>query len=302
MNFATFFWNPSREIFTIPFLNFSVLYYSLFFALGFLGGYFLFATLLKRYFLRSSLFANEEISSIKKRASAITEKLFIFVIIATIAGARIGHLLFYEKFSSFIANPLIIFKVWEGGLASHGAALFIFIALFLFCPYLKRRFALELDVRTLFDLVAPPTAFAAVWIRLGNFFNQEILGKPTSLPWAIIFGNPMDGSGLVPRHPAQLYEAVAYFFIFIFLFYLSGKPRFLLKKGRVMGLFLILVFLFRFFIEFLKEEQSILLPQGAFLTMGQCLSIPFIFLGFFLFFFCTKEKRLFCTPPEEERR
>ena len=134
------------------------------------------------------------------------------------------------------------------------------------------------------DFLAVPAAFTSSAIRVGNFFNQEILGKPTNVPWAVIFGHPIDHSASIPRHPVQLYEAVWYLAIFFLLWRLSYKPFFLLVKGRLVGLLLILIFTFRFFIEFLKEEQSYLLTSFSVLTMAQILSIPVIFLGFLFYY------------------
>jgi phosphatidylglycerol---prolipoprotein diacylglyceryl transferase len=390
MNFAALLWDPSREIFVIPYLHLPVLWYSLLFALGFLGGYLLFAKLLKRYFLQSPLFTERDIRSfslflervkrpqneserrvqkiffslldssqknllfkgketeeanalllqslnrlfdhpdvlswmqedpkrqrvrssrvfrnpqmalvrlfleqelvsflypLKKKAQGIADRLLLYMMAATVIGARLGHLLFYEKISFYFLHPLDVLKTWQGGLASHGAAVAILIALFFFCRSLKEVFGW----RTLLDLIAAPTAFAAVCIRLGNFFNQEILGKPTSLPWAVIFGHPMDESLCVARHAVQLYEAFAYFLVFLVLLFLSGKPKFLLRKGAMMGIFLISVFTFRFFLEFMKVTESLLMAEGSWLEMGQWLSIPFILLGFFLFFWRDSKQKV----------
>ncbi len=128
-----------------------------------------------------------------------------------------------------------------------------------------------------------PTALAAVFIRIGNFFNQEILGTPTDLPWGVLFLHPADGGAIVPRHPAQLYEALWYLVTFaILMVYWHGRPPFKVA-GRLTGLFLILVFGFRFLIEFLKVEQSVYLSSTSLLTMGQWLSLPFVLLGIYLF-------------------
>ena len=191
-------------------------------------------------------------------------------------GARLGDVLFYQNWSEIIQNPLGVIEVWQGGLASHGGACGILIALGLFSRTRKIPFWQCLD------FVVVPTAIAAVFIRIGNFFNQEILGTQTTLPWGVIFLHPVDRGPIVPRHPAQLYEATAYLLIFIVLFiYASVHPRFE-KPGRLTRLFLLLVFGCRFSIEFLKVEQSNWLVNGALLTMGQWLSIPFLALGLYL--------------------
>ena len=175
-------------------------------------------------------------------------------------------------------NPLSIIAVWEGGLASHGGAIGILIALWVFSK--RRRIAFWTAV----DFTVIPTAIAAVFIRMGNFFNQEILGTPTSLPWGVLFLHPADRGPIVPRHPAQLYEALCYLILFgILLWYWRRHPPFK-PVGKLTGLFLICLFGCRFFIEFIKVEQSIYLSQSSFLTMGQILSLPFIALGAWLFF------------------
>lgn len=222
--------------------------------------------------------------SIKKKALLITDKLLVYMVIATIIGARLGHLIFYEDPSYYLSNPLVIFKVWQGGLASHGAAVTIIIALIILSYDLKRKYYPKFSFIKLLDLVAAPTALAGVFIRIGNFFNQEIVGTPTDLPWGIIFYRPADDLPIVPRHPTQLYEAIFYFFVFLFLVFLSNKKNFYLKKGKLIGLFLIIVFIFRFFIEYLKPEQSMLIDSDCFI-MGQYLSIPLIIIGLFFYFY-----------------
>ena len=147
----------------------------------------------------------------------------------------------------------------------------------------------------LLDFVSIPTALAAGFIRVGNFINQEILGTPTRLPWGVIFGHPADGSFPIARHPVQLYEALFYFAVFFLLWRCSFNPKRLLSQGWLIGLFLVLVFAFRFFVEFVKEEQSYLL-NGAFeVTMGQWLSVPFVLLGVcFLIYSCKQCRKFRC--------
>jgi len=335
------YWNPKKEIFTIPILNFSIVWYSILFLIGFVIGYYIFINVLKRYFslfpeifykdifsfsnLKHDLmkpknkdqekiskkniksksqileflnnFINNQIknrfflektfsSSIisnKKKVIKFTDKLLIYVIIATVIGARVGHLIFYEKPQYYLENPLILFKIWHGGLASHGAAIAILIAIFVFCHKLKN-FKPKLSYVHLLDFVCIPVAFAGFCIRIGNFINQEIIGIETSVPWGVIFMNPMENVLIVPRHSVQLYEAFFYLLVFFLLFYLSYKKSFLLQEGKLLSLFLILVFVFRFFIEFLKVKESKLLEEDSFLLMGQYLSIPFIIIGIIFLF------------------
>lgn len=218
------------------------------------------------------------LSSIKVRTTKVAEQITFYVIIGAIVGSRLGDVLFYQNWQEIIRNPSLIIAVWQGGLASHGGAAGILIVLWIFA---KRR---KLSFWTAVDFTVIPTAIAAVFIRTGNFFNQEILGIPTTLPWGILFLHPADGGPIVPRHPAQLYEAAWYLCTFVILMLYWHRHRPFEPKGRLTGLFLILVFGFRFFIEFLKVEQSELLSASSILTMGQWLSLPFILLGLWLFF------------------
>lgn len=268
MYFAAIYWDPKPEIFTLPIVHWPILWYGALFALGFSVGFPIFVGILTRYLGKDQ----------KKKAVAIADRLTVYMIVATVVGARLGHFLFYEKPSNYLSQPLNFFRVWEGGLASHGAAIAIILALILFSRRISDT-APGLTWIRLLDFVAVPTAFAACCIRVGNFINQEILGTPTDLPWAVIFGHPADHSMPLPRHPVQIYEALFYLAVFFLLWRLSFRPSFLNKSGKLIGLFLILVFGFRFLIEFLKMEQSNLLPYGASLTMGQWLSIPAILAG-----------------------
>jgi prolipoprotein diacylglyceryl transferase len=321
-------WDPRPEIFTIPGVNWPILWYGVFFALGFAVGFPLFVSILKRFFLdrpeyteadilqpeeliawgkskaaiakalneamgrgaeraRARLTFDERfkgaVLSVKKKAVGIADRLTVYMIIGTVAGARLGHFLFYERPSDYLSDPFEIFRIWEGGLASHGGAIGIVIALALFSLRIRKSCE-ELTWVRLLDFVSIPAAFGAFCIRIGNFFNQEILGKPTNLPWAVVFGHPADHSLPAPRHPVQLYEAAVYLLVFFLLWFLSRRPRFLLTRGKLVGLFLILVFGFRFCVEFLKLEQSHLLSMAPFLTMGQILSIPAVAAGVLLFF------------------
>lgn len=266
-----FYWDPKPEIFILPVVHWPILWYGLLFALGFAVGFPLFVGTLTRYLGKDQ----------RATAVLIADRMTIYMVIGTIIGARLGHFLFYENPAIYLKHPLEIIQIWRGGLASHGAAVGIIFALMLF-SYRARPIAMGLTWVRLLDLVSIPTAFAAFCIRIGNFVNQEILGTPTHLPWAVIFGHPADGSPPIPRHPVQLYEALFYLAVFFFLWRLSFKSAFLAAQGKLIGLFLILVFSFRLLIEFLKLEQSQLLSASLF-TMGQILSIPVILLGIILY-------------------
>lgn len=277
LSISAIYWDPSPEIFILPIIHWPILWYGVFFALGFAIGYPILVGILTRFFeLKLKKGA-------KKQAQFLADHLIGYVVIATLIGARLGHFIFYEKPSFYLNRPLEIFKIWEGGLASHGAAVGIFIAVCLF--YYRYRQSLGgLSPLHLIDFLSVPASLAGGFIRLGNFFNQEILGTKTNVPWAVIFGHPADRSYPQPRHPVQLYEAFFYFILFIILWRLSYKNKYLLGDGKLAGLFFIFVFGFRFIIEFWKVEQSHLLSWH--LTMGQILSLPMIFLGLILISLC----------------
>lgn len=275
MSLAYIYWDPDPRAFTLPFVQWPILWYGIFFAVGFAVGFVIFYFIFLRLLQRTSL---EPLAQLKKKAMWLADRLTLYIIIATIVGARLGHFLFYESPSDYLLRPLDILFVHKGGLASHGAALGIVLGTILF---VRRCRACSLSWLRLLDLISVPTAFAGACIRLGNFFNQEILGTTTTVPWAVIFGHPMDRSFSSPRHPVQLYEAICYLAIFFLLWGLTYRPKYFLAKGRLLGIFLLLTFASRFAMEFFKVEQSALLEK-SFFTMGQLLSIPPIFIGLFL--------------------
>ncbi len=260
--------DPSPYIFpwNIPILGRPVLWYGVFFALGFFLAYGAFVKLLKQ----------DPKKDIRDHARKIADQVSTYLLIGILLGARLFDIFFYESFSSFVQDPFFVIRLWEGGLSSHGAVLGLVAAVILFQK--RHRYFSTLH---LLDLLAIVAGIAACCIRMGNFFNQEILGTPTTVPWAIVFGHPADGSFPVPRHPVQLYEALFYFLMFLMMWRLKIQLK-AWRPGKLCGLFLIWVFSFRFLIEFFKEEQSVWLHSA--LTMGQWLSLPFILLGLFLFF------------------
>jgi phosphatidylglycerol---prolipoprotein diacylglyceryl transferase len=260
-------WDPSPAFFTIPGIDWPVTWYGMFFALGFVVGYLFVLTILRD---------KEEYCS---SAEKLCDSLLWYIIIGTIVGARLGHLLFYDP-SLLLQDPLVFFKTWEGGLASHGGAVGVITALALF-RWRSKKTSPRLTLLSLFDILVIPTAFVGSCIRIGNFFNQEVLGSVTQVPWAIVFGHPFDGSSPLPRHPAQLYEACFYSMTCLFLWHMYKKGAWKIGSGRFFGWFLSLVFGFRFFIEFFKDAQSELLGSEAYMLMGHYLSIPFVAVGIF---------------------
>jgi phosphatidylglycerol:prolipoprotein diacylglycerol transferase len=206
----------------------------------------------------------------------LTDRLTWFVVLGTLIGARLGDVFFYD-WPYFKEHLLEIFMVWKGGLASHGGVVGVLIGVYLYSRFVLKSFP-EITFIELLDMMVVPSGLAACFIRIGNFFNQEILGPPTTMPWGIVFGDPVDGYPSLPRHPAQLYEALTYFVIFATMMLLWKKRGAALKPGIISGLFFTALFGFRFCIEFIKEPQSQLIDE-SFLMMGQYLSIPFVLMG-----------------------
>ena len=258
----TIIWDPSDALIDLGF--FALRYYSMFFLLAFVSSY----IVVKKQFIKYNL--NVE----------LMDSLTIYVVLGTLIGARLGHCLFYD-FAYYSQHPLEIilpftftpeFKITGfQGLASHGGGLGIMLSLILF----SRKFKIKLWF--LLDQIAIVVPLAGMFIRLGNLMNSEIIGKPTDLSWAFVFLKADN----IPRHPAQLYEAIAYLFIFILVYFAAKKyPK---PSGFYFGMVIFLIFCFRIAIEFIKEDQSAF-EAGMLLNMGQILSIPFILTGLFIMY------------------
>jgi prolipoprotein diacylglyceryl transferase len=254
-------WNIDPEIYKI--LGISLRYYGLLFA----GG------LILCIYILTWIFKNENIPLVN------LEKLSVYGMIGIFAGARLAHCLFYEP-SYYFSHPLeIILPIQQSadggykfsgfqGLASHGGTLGLIIALIIYAKKTKESIIKTIDILA---IVAP---LGACCIRLANLMNSEIIGIPSNVPWAFIFVREDN----LPRHPAQLYEAISYLLIFGLMFYLYKTRRENLKNGFFFGLVITLIFVARFFIEFIKEKQVSFEEQMQF-DMGQLLSMPFIVLG-----------------------
>ena len=260
MIFDVITWNVDPEIFSIGPL--SIRWYGLLFATAFLSGYLVFT----RYL------------ATKRLNSEMLDQLLIYIAIGTVLGARLGHCFFYEP-EYFLNNPVEILKIWKGGLASHGAAIGILLSLWL---YIRKN---KLSFLWLIDRIVIVVALGGAFIRLGNLFNSEIYGGPTQLPWGIEFirdrvYDPNTGALLptVACHPTQLYEAFSYLLIFAVLFTFYRKNYTKVRDGFIFGVFMILLFSARFFIEFVKNDQ-VGFESGMTLNMGQWLSLPFILAG-----------------------
>jgi len=214
----------------------------------------------------------------EKKPLAQLEPLFKYVFLGIVLGARLGHVLFYDA-GYYFSEPLRIFKVWEGGLASHGGVLgaVISIALYVrkygtnYSKFFRNSYLWVLDRLTL------PMLFGASLVRLGNFMNSEIIGKPTDLPWA----DALHKADAIHRHPAQLYEAICYFVFFLCARWIYARPVLRDRTGFLFGFFLISVFSSRLLIEFVKEIQ-IASEAGLFLDYGQLLSLPMVAVGVWL--------------------
>ncbi|MEO5909082.1 MAG: prolipoprotein diacylglyceryl transferase, partial [Ginsengibacter sp.] len=259
-------WNINPEIFRVG--GFGLRYYSLMFMLAFIVS----------YYLLSRIFKKENVPQ------RLLDKLLIYVFIGTIAGARLGHTLFYEfgYYKNHLLEIILPFTFTNGqfeftgyqGLASHGGALGILLAVALYCKKYKQSFLWVMDRLVIV------VALSGFFIRVGNFFNSEIIGKPTGHSWGVIF----ERVDLIPRHPAQLYEAFSYLVIFFILWGIYQKKSAFLKKGFLFGLFLVLLFTVRFLIEFVKENQEPFEASWP-LNLGQILSLPFILAGLFFIFY-----------------
>lgn len=199
------------------------------------------------------------------------DTLLIYMIAGTLLGARLGHCLFYEP-GRYLANPLEILKVWEGGLASHGGVAGIALSLWIYC---RRR--ADQPYLWLLDRMSVPAALGACFIRIGNLFNSEILGKASDASWAVIFARVDQ----VPRHPSMVYEAIAYLATFFVLWLMYRKLGERTPRGLLLGLLLVLVFTARFFLEYTKEVQ-VDFEKGLPLDLGQLLSIPAVGIGLWL--------------------
>ena len=210
-------------------------------------------------------------------SSSISDLLFAGFL-GVILGGRIGYVLFYN-FPAFLQDPLMVFKVWQGGMSFHGGFLGVLLAMLWFA----RRHKLPFLAIT--DFIAPMIPVGLAAGRFGNFINAELWGRPSELPWAMVFPQ-LDN---VPRHPSQLYQMMLEgVLLFVILWFFSSRPR---RTGMVSGLFCVLYAAFRFLVEFTREpDRHIGYVAGDWLTMGQLLSLPLFLLGLFLIYWsCQRE-------------
>lgn len=249
------YWNANPIFFSLG--PISVRWYGLMFAIGFTLGYWIVAKMFKH-------------EGAPERWLGI---LLGYIVVATIVGSRLGHVFFYE-WGYYSKHPIEIFKIWQGGLASHGGTIANIIALFLFSWLVSHK-----PASWVFDKVVIAIALVGGLIRLGNLFNSEIYGGYTELPWGFIF---LRNGETMPAHPTQIYEATCYFLLFGLLMWMYWKKNAEERPWLITGVFFIGIFLPRFLIEYVKNvqvssEYEMISKYG--MNLGQMLSIPFILLG-----------------------
>ncbi len=264
MSIAFISWDPNPVI--VELFGFPIRWYGFFFAMAFLAGFRVVNYMFKQ----------------EGRSTEQADQLLMYTMVATIVGARAGHYFFYE-FPLLQADPLRFFLQMItppfSGLASHGAAIGLFVAFYLFA-----RKNAGMSYLYITDRIVPVAALAGFFIRMGNLMNSEIIGKPTELPWGFKFlrdteFNPYGDPNLVlARHPSQLYEALSCLLIFAVLMWFWKKKKQHTQEGLMTGGFMIVLFTLRFFYEFLKENQSAF-ENNLTLNMGQILSIPSVLFG-----------------------
>ncbi len=244
-------WDVNPDMFVIPGLNHPVRWYGVSWAVGLILSQLMMSYVYKR----------------EGRTEGEVDTMTLYIVFGTLLGARLGHVLFYDPVH-YVQNPLSILAVWEGGLASHGGGIGILVSAFLFARKTK------VSYLWLLDRLSIVAALTGCFIRVGNLMNSEMVGTPTTLPWGFIFTRIDD----VPRHPAQLYEALYCLVLFVGLFLAWYRYKDRIKTGMLVGWFLIILFSLRFVDEFLKIDQ-VEFEAGMVLNMGQLLSIPFILTG-----------------------
>jgi len=279
MLFAFITWNANPVAFRLPLIG-EIRWYGIAFVLGFMIGLWIVQKIWKNEQLKDDWY----------------DKLFFFVIIATVIGARLGHVLFYNP-DYYFSHPIEILNIREGGLASHGGTLGIIIAIWIYSKTVTHR-----SMLWTLDRLVVPVGFVGALIRLGNLMNHEIYGHATNLPWGFRFIENLPSwlnGGVAPiysapSHPTQLYEAACYILTGFICLHLYWKNKDYKYEGLIFGVFLIGIFLSRFFVEYFKNVQEsfeINMVQSFGLDMGQVLSIPFIIAGCWFAYRGWKEKK-----------
>lgn len=256
-------WDASPELFRLG--NLAVRWYGLFWALSFYLGY----EIMLRIFKKEGFPVKH------------ADSLLIYMAVGSIVGARLGHCFFYD-FDYYSRNLVEVLYIWQGGLASHGGAIGILIALY----YYQKKVS-DKGFLWLLDRLVIPVSLAAFFIRMGNLMNSEIYGIETSLPWGFIFERRGE---VVPKHPTQLYEGLNYIVLFGILIWMYVRKRRVLPAGFMTGFFAVFMFTGRFLVEFIKEPQS-QFEEGMLLNMGQLLSIPAIIGGIVFMVLALKKRK-----------
>lgn len=259
LNYIT--WTANPTMFSL--FGRDIRWYGLMFAIGFGIG----------YWIVSKMWKKEQLNE------KWIDKLLFYTLVGTILGARLGHCLFYAP-GYYLANPIEILKTWEGGLASHGGVIGIIIAIYFFSKYVSKK-----PMMWTFDRLVVPTGLVAAMIRFGNLMNHEIYGHETTQPWGFKFvtnvSSWLKGAEPIftqPSHPTQIYEALCYLTTFVICMWLYWKKEAYRRQGLLFGIFMLGIFVSRFFIEFVKNNQEDF-EANMTLNMGQWLSIPFIIIG-----------------------
>lgn len=262
-------WNVSPDIFSfeIPIIErtLTVRWYGLLFALAFLVGQYIILRIFRA----------------EGKPESDVDALTLYMIVATLVGARLGHCLFYQP-DYYLKNPIDILKVWEGGLASHGATVGILLGI-----YLYTRGRAGQSYLWMLDRIVIVVALGGAFIRMGNLFNSEIIGKATEMPWGFIFVKLNEN---FPRHPAQLYEAISCVLLFLLLYGLWKKTKEKTPEGLLFGIFVVVLFTLRIVYEFFKENQ-VDFENGLPLNMGQILSIPMVLVGIWILWKTTQKSK-----------
>ena len=259
-------WAPNEKIFSLG--PIAIHWYSMMFLLAFYIGF----QILKKIYIK------------EKKNVALLDPFLVHMVLGTIIGARLGEVFFYnwEYFQNNLLEIFLPIKLNDSGvdfigfrgLSSHGATVGIIISIFIY----KIRYKYD-SVLWIFDRLVIAVAIGGMFIRIGNFFNSEIVGKFTNSDFGVVFLNRGDS---LPRHPAQLYEAFGYLILFILLVLIYNKTKLSLKKGFIFGFFLITLFTIRFVVEYVKESQGGIEKTLGIISTGQWLSIPFIIIGILL--------------------
>ena len=275
MYFIKIDWAPSETLFKIG--SFGIHYYSLMFIIAFGVG----------YYIMKKIFTEEKIPL------EYLESLFVYMVLSILLGARLGDVFFYswDYYQNHLLEILLPIRdtpngyTFTGfrGLASHGAVIGSLIGLYLYKLKFKQKTLLWL-----LDRVTVPVTIGASFVRLGNFFNSEIVGRYSNTNFGVVFLNRGES---LPRHPAQLYEALGYFILFLIIRKVYKTPK-KNKEGYLIGLWFLGMFTIRFIIEFIKESQGGFEEYLPVLSTGQWLSIPFILLGCYLMIRKTKMSQI----------